>query len=463
MTPGPRRPQPSAPNESGFFYRLSSFRFHFGRFFRDALGVLLAAAGILLLLAALGGAAGSLLTPARAFLSAWLGWGIFVLIGALVACGTVLIRPAGPPIAWGRVFALELAALFGLGLLSIFGGGSLVRADAGLDGGRLGWAIAYASTTYLGPIAGSALLGILTLLLTAGGLGVLARLEAFLTSMAGEQLPISSAPPEPPAESIETSREKPKAERPKTALRLPREFRTDLKPSSSVPGRPAKPPAREPGLPPLSILLAEQSAHSDERTINQTAGMIMKSLAEFGIPATVIGYRVGPAVTQFAVQPGFIKRAGTLEAEDAQQMKVRVAQIANLQKDLALALSAERLRIEAPVPGKPYVGIEVPNAAGNGRPASPHTRERSLPQPEATTYGGPGTRRVRQSGRRRSGQNAAPSDCGGDRIREIRLHYSPGCLPGSQQSARRAPHGDDRLKDGGTPTLQRPSASPGEG
>jgi DNA segregation ATPase FtsK/SpoIIIE, S-DNA-T family len=42
-------------------------------------------------------------------------------------------------------------------------------------------------------------------------------------------------------------------------------------------------------------------------------------------------------------------------------MKVRVAQIASLEKDLALALSAQRLRIEAPVPGKPYVGIEVPN------------------------------------------------------------------------------------------------------
>src|SRR5512136_2594769 len=42
-------------------------------------------------------------------------------------------------------------------------------------------------------------------------------------------------------------------------------------------------------------------------------------------------------------------------------MKVRVAQIASLQKDLALALSAERLRIEAPVPGRPFVGIEVPN------------------------------------------------------------------------------------------------------
>src|SRR5688500_12777859 len=65
-------------------------------------------------------------------------------------------------------------------------------------------------------------------------------------------------------------------------------------------------------------------------------------------------------VTQFAVQPGLMKRAGTTE-EQAQQNKVRVAQIASLQKDLALALSAERLRIEAPVPGKPYVGIEVPN------------------------------------------------------------------------------------------------------
>ena len=60
----------------------------------------------------------------------------------------------------------------------------------------------------------------------------------------------------------------------------------------------------------LGLLLAEQSAPADERTINQTAGMIMKTLSEFGIPANVIGYRVGPAVTQFAVQPGFIKKTG---------------------------------------------------------------------------------------------------------------------------------------------------------
>jgi S-DNA-T family DNA segregation ATPase FtsK/SpoIIIE len=57
-----------------------------------------------------------------------------------------------------------------------------------------------------------------------------------------------------------------------------------------------------------------------------------------------------------------MKRGGGETEEEAQQIKVRVAQIASLQKDLALALSAERLRIEAPVPGKPYIGIEVPNS-----------------------------------------------------------------------------------------------------
>ncbi len=144
--------------------------------------------------------------------------------------------------------------------------------------------------------------------------------------------------------------------------KLPPEFRPSLAAPDKKSSKALKPVLREEGLPPLNILLAEQSVKPDERTINQTAGMIMKTLSEFGIPATVIGYRMGPAVTQFAVQPGFIKKPGVSEDDDVQQMKVRVAQIANLQKDLALALSAERLRIEAPVPGKPYVGIEVPNA-----------------------------------------------------------------------------------------------------
>ncbi|MEN6480721.1 MAG: DNA translocase FtsK, partial [Anaerolineaceae bacterium] len=65
---------------------------------------------------------------------------------------------------------------------------------------------------------------------------------------------------------------------------------------------------------------------------------------------------------QFAVEPGFVEKMGP----DGQviRQKVRVSQISSLARDLALALSAERLRIEAPVPGRSYVGIEVPNPEG---------------------------------------------------------------------------------------------------
>jgi S-DNA-T family DNA segregation ATPase FtsK/SpoIIIE len=64
-------------------------------------------------------------------------------------------------------------------------------------------------------------------------------------------------------------------------------------------------------------------------------------------------------VTQFGVLPGYIERPGP-DGETKQQ-KVRIGQIASLQKDLALTLAAPRLRIEAPVPGRGVVGIEVPN------------------------------------------------------------------------------------------------------
>ena len=68
-------------------------------------------------------------------------------------------------------------------------------------------------------------------------------------------------------------------------------------------------------------------------------------------------------MTQFAVEPGFLERVGPDGAP--MQQKVRISQISALQRDLALALSAERLRIEAPVPGESFVGIEGPNSVGS--------------------------------------------------------------------------------------------------
>ena len=97
----------------------------------------------------------------------------------------------------------------------------------------------------------------------------------------------------------------------------------------------------------------------DESTINQTASILEKTLMDFGIPAKVIGYRMGPTVTQFAVEPGYIEKPAP-EGQTLKQ-KIRVSQISQLSKDLALALSSTSIRIEAPVPGKSYVGIEIPN------------------------------------------------------------------------------------------------------
>jgi S-DNA-T family DNA segregation ATPase FtsK/SpoIIIE len=356
-------PQDSKP-EAGLD-GLARLRKYFGRYARDIAGTALIALSLLALLATWGLTAGGLVTPAAIFLSTWLGWGVYLLVAAIGYGGLSMIRRGGGPVTWGRLVFLEAAALLSLGLLAIGGGNSLVRADAGLDGGRLGWGIAYLLETSLGTPWGAIVLAAAWLLSATSGLGLWSRVEKWLVAFA-EQAPAALPAAMEPAETVEpttaVTERVAKPQRGKRTSRIPAEFRQGLGAPELDKEKAAKPAKRDEALPSLTLLLGEQTAKPDERTINQTAGMIVKTLSEFGIPATVMGYRVGPAVTQFAVQPGFIKKAGAAADDDAAQMKVRVAQIANLQKDLALALSAERLRIEAPVPGKPYVGIEVPNA-----------------------------------------------------------------------------------------------------
>src|SRR5690606_9790645 len=84
---------------------------------------------------------------------------------------------------------------------------------------------------------------------------------------------------------------------------------------------------------------------------------------DFGLRGDVTEIQRGPSVTQFGVTPGYLE--GTGPDGEPMMKKVRVSQIAALQKDFALALEVPRLRIEAPVPGRGTVGIEVPNATAN--------------------------------------------------------------------------------------------------
>ncbi len=363
-------PPPASAPQNDWLERLARFYLHFGRFLRDTVGVILIAFALMCLLAVLGFIndqadqnnqvkQGVVLLAIASRLSIWFGWGSLLVIFGVGYFGFFLLRRDGQEVHWGRLISLELASVLTLGLLAVFGGNDILRAESGWDGGRLGWGLVTLAWQLMSPIGGTLVILLLWLLMVMTGFGLWSKLEAWLLHLAGEAPPVVVATPVPV--EVEQSQQPEKSTAPKKKTQpLPPEFRTSLKAGNKRDEKSAKAPPRGEDLPPLHILLAESAVRADDRTINQTAGLIMKTLADFGIPATVIGYRVGPSVTQFAVQPGFIKKSGSDE-EDVQQMKVRVAQIASLEKDIALALSAQRLRIEAPVPGKPYVGIEVPN------------------------------------------------------------------------------------------------------
>ena len=108
-------------------------------------------------------------------------------------------------------------------------------------------------------------------------------------------------------------------------------------------------------LPNVKDILDSGSAPSvNEEFIQQRSRLIQETLASFGAPVQVVEINRGPTITQFGVEPLFVEtRAG--------RTRVRVNKIASLADDLALALAAPRIRIQAPVPGHSYVGIEVPN------------------------------------------------------------------------------------------------------
>ena len=100
-------------------------------------------------------------------------------------------------------------------------------------------------------------------------------------------------------------------------------------------------------LPDLAILESRAPAKSGAGMDHDAnSKIIVAKLASFGIPTQVVGINAGPVVTQYELEP------------DA---SIRVSRIEALSDDLAMALSARSIRIEAPIPGRSVVGIEIPN------------------------------------------------------------------------------------------------------
>lgn len=101
-------------------------------------------------------------------------------------------------------------------------------------------------------------------------------------------------------------------------------------------------------LPSIEMLKdAEVSEKMSNKEVLKQGKVLEETLKNFGVNARVSKIRIGPAVTQFEIQP---------------DIGVKVSKIINLQNDIALSLAAKDIRIEAPIPGKSAVGIEVPNS-----------------------------------------------------------------------------------------------------
>ncbi len=125
-------------------------------------------------------------------------------------------------------------------------------------------------------------------------------------------------------------------------------------------------------LPPIDILDMGHEIEFAQADNLQRGRLIEEALASYGVEAKVIQINAGPTVTQFGVEPGWDRKMReikerdkdgnvTIRLEEVSKTRVKVDRITALANDLALALAAPSIRIEAPVPGKPVVGIEVPN------------------------------------------------------------------------------------------------------
>ncbi len=101
-------------------------------------------------------------------------------------------------------------------------------------------------------------------------------------------------------------------------------------------------------MPPTDFLRYSVEATISDEEHRTKSRLIEETLASFKVEARVVNINVGPAVTQYELQPA---------------VGVKVNKITTLDKDLALALAAPSIRIEAPIPGKSVVGIEIPNSS----------------------------------------------------------------------------------------------------
>ncbi len=370
----------------------------------DILGIVLVMIGVVTLISLFTPNTSPILDAMLNMMSGLAGEGRFgIPVGLILVGGWIVLRNYGdklPRVEFERlagVILVWLALLISLHFLAINGvvDNILPVARAGQGGGFIGAFLLAALSQALGLLgAGVALfawwviavvlmIGLslpeIVLLVSGwwrGGRDAQALGQGELEMGDGREIPVNrpnrvSTPK--PAARIPTSAE--------DAPPSPAEAKLRLKPADAKPKPAKKPgPLPEPApataatgpdfgnqpimigadqvwtLPAVDDMLESGSETSaDDDYDRKRVQVIEGTLASFGAPVRVVEINRGPTITQFGVEPDFV------EARNGKRTKVKVNKITSLSNDLALALSAKSIRIEAPVPGKGYVGIEVPN------------------------------------------------------------------------------------------------------
>jgi len=340
----------------------------------DILGYSLVIVAALTVLALFSVQRGALLGLWVQLLGRTFGWGVYFVPILMGAVGLYLILrrfgdrvPRPEPEQVAGTLMLFLAFL----VTAHFLGRWLTRlspqelADRGYGGGHVGRYLATWLVEGMGS-AGAALVLLVTWLLGLFfvlGISPAEMVRAGAAWLQQQEERRARARPRPPAPPpAPPARPAPPPVREPAVAPQPRPA-TAPRPAPSPP-----PPAVEPApprvlgggalwqLPPIDQILEPGSEQDlNQELIRQQVRIIEETLASLGAPVKVKEINRGPVVTQFGVEPLFVANSRGKET------RVKVAKIASLADDLALALSARSIRIQAPVPNKGLVGIEVPN------------------------------------------------------------------------------------------------------
>ena len=380
------------------------------RLWRDAAGLAMIALGIITLITLLNVNTGTLIRSWADLLQRAFGIGAFLLCGLSIAFGVPIVLNTQTVVSARTLFQILCGELAFFALLALihsvsFTADSYQLSLQKLGGGAFGWVLSELVWRMLGSSAGLArLISIIGWLFATLFTGLIAlrpllirgRSEIVVGDVEHARASRPAPRPIPPARAADplpsfigdirprqaTLDEAPTVRPPATTAPPPRRAAAlggpvpePAAPAASKP-KPAprpvvvkvtKPKARiekAVALPPIDLLKIVKPAKGGEADAERQAAIIEETLAHFGLVGKVVETRRGPTVTQFGVDPGYLEKPAPNGEKRLQ--RVRVSQIANLQNDLALALEAQSLRIEAPIPGRGLVGIEVPNAHANG-------------------------------------------------------------------------------------------------